>query len=101
MKYGTKTDRDLLIYLFIYLFAFLDRPDGWVTYGESCYYIDDTPTQTWSTARAACQSRGADLPIIKSAEENEFVGNLTFEQDTVTWGGAWIGILRNQTDDKL
>ena len=22
-------------------------------------------------------------------------------QDTITWGGAWIGILRNQRDDKL
>ena len=24
-----------------------------------------------------------------------------FAQDTITWGGAWIGILRNQGDDKL
>ena len=70
-------------------------------HGESCYYIDDTPTTAWSTARQDCQSRGADLPIFKSADENEFIVNLVLKQDTVTYGGAWIGIQRDQEDDKL
>ncbi|XP_068726816.1 perlucin-like protein [Montipora capricornis] len=76
-------------------------PAGWVRHGKSCYYIDDTPTKTWSAARAACKGLGADLPIITSAEENKFIGDLVFKQTTLTWGGAWIGIKRKQADDKL
>ena len=41
------------------------------------------------------------MPIIKSEDENEFIGDLVFAQDTVTWGGAWIGIERHQADNKL
>ena len=91
-------------YLFNYLylhFAYLECEAGWIRHGESCYYIDDTPTQHFSTAREACQSRGADLPIIKSTDENEFIVDLIFKQDTVTLGGAWIGIQRDPGDHKL
>ena len=82
-------------------FASSECEAGWVRHGESCYYIDDTPTQAWSAARQACQSRGADLPIIQSADENEFIADLVSKQDKITWGGAWIGILRNQGNDRL
>ena len=81
-------------------FVYSECPAGWLRHGQSCYYINDSPTQTWSAARADCQSRGADLPIIKSAEENEFIGDLVFKQTIVTWGGAWIGIKRH-ADNKL
>ena len=93
----------LLVCLFIYFYfvAYSECEAGWVRHAESCYYIDDTPTQTWNAARQASQRHGADLPIIKSAEENQFIIDLVFAQNTITWGGAWIGILRNQTDDKL
>ena len=82
------------------LFACSGCSVGWDRHGKSCYYIDDTPTQAWSDARAACKSRSADLPIIKSAEQNEFIASMVFQQDTITWGGVWIGIKR-QADDKL
>ena len=92
--------KQTMAYLFPF-FAFSGCPAGWVRHGTSCYYIDDTPTQTWSAARAACRGLGADLPIITSAEENKFIGDLVFKQTTLTWGGAWIGIQRKLADDKL
>ena len=92
--------KQTMVYLFPF-FAFSGCPAGWVRHGKSCYYIDDTPTQAWSAARAACKGLGADLPIIRSAEENKFIGDLVFKQATLTWGCAWIGIQRNQADDKL
>ena len=92
--------KQTMAYLFPF-FAFSGCPAGWVRHGTSCYYIDDTPTQTWSAARAACRGLRADLPIITSAEKNKFIGDLVFKQTTLTWGGAWIGIQRKQADDKL
>ena len=92
--------KQTMVYLFPF-FAFSGCPTGWVRHGKSCYYIDDTPTQTWSAARAACKGLGADLPIISSADENKFIGDLVFKQATLTWGGAWIGIQRKQADNKL
>ena len=33
--------------------------------------------------------------------ENQFIADLVLKQKTVTWGGAWIGIQRNDADGKL
>ena len=74
-------------YLFPF-FTFSGCPAGWVRHGTSCYCIDDTPTQTWSAARAACRGLGADLPIITSAEENKFIGDLVW---CVDWNPAKTG----------
>ena len=41
---------------------------------------------------------GGDLPIIASAEENQFVQDLVFKQNTVTGKGAWIGLKRNDAN---
>ena len=45
-----------------------------------------------------CQSIGADLPIINSAEENTSVRNLLNAQGSKQ---AWIGLRRNVTDSKF
>ena len=63
--------------------------------------MDDTPAVTWITAREACQSRDANLPIIKSADENEFIVDLVIKEAKGRISIAWIGIERNQKDDKL
>ena len=88
------SSRDLLVYILLYLGC----PPGWVPHGSSCYYIDDTPTQNQKDARTTCQSMGGDLPIIASAEENQFVQDLVFKQNTVTGKGAWIGLKRNDAN---
>ena len=75
-------------------------PAGWVRRGRSCYYIDDTPTAKWSDARQRCQNMGADLVIIRSAKENDFILDLVKKQDRITWYGAWLGLQR-KADSKF
>ena len=43
-------------------------PTGWRKYEGSCYYTS-TGKKTWSKGREYCQSKGADLAIVKSQEE--------------------------------
>ena len=93
----TRSDQYFLFFLTL---CCLDCPSGWVRYGESCYFIDDTPTQSWSDARSTCQNMGGDLPIIGSAKENKFILSLIQKQDTYTALGAWIGFQR-KADSKF
>ena len=46
-------------------------------------------------ARQQCQNIGADLPIISSAEENNFIADLLEKEDK---GWAWLGLQRNPSD---
>ena len=68
--------------------------------GQSCYYVEDTLTAKWSDARAFCQNLGADLVVINSAEENDFVYDLVMDQETLTEGKSWIGLKKNTDDQK-
>ena len=81
-------------------FACSECPAGWVKHGASCYSVQDTPTQHQNNARQHCQDVGANLAIIKSADQNDFIFNLIRSQNTVTKWGAWIGIER-RADGKL
>lgn len=69
-------------------------PQGWHRHGSSCYVIHDTPTTNWSDALAFCQNHDAHLPIIKSADENDFIFRLIMSHSNVRNGGAWIGLNR-------
>ncbi|KAM4539610.1 C-type lectin domain family 9 member A-like isoform 1-T1 [Odontesthes bonariensis] len=60
-------------------------PDGWTRFGLSCYF-KFTEWKTWSDSRKLCQKRGADLVIINSKEEQEFVHKLNGN------GESWIGL---------
>ena len=56
-----------------------------------------TPTSSWSAARNICQILGADLVVIKSEAENQFIYNDVY----VKKGGSgvlWIGMKRNTRD---
>ena len=46
--------------------------------------------------RQTCQSKGGDLAIIRSAQENDFILDLLMKQTTVNENGTWIGL---QKDD--
>ena len=59
---------------------------------KSCYYISPTVTGTFSDARRRCQSLGADLAIIKSANENNFLYNLV--KNSTAPKSPWIGLKR-------
>ena len=73
---------------------------GWVQHGKSCYIVIDIPTTEWSTARRNCLKFGGDLAKITSNDENQFVSNLTNNQNYTTRLGAWLGLHR-KADDKF
>ncbi len=45
---------------------------GWLNYEVYCYYNSQT-SATWNNSRAYCQKFGADLLIIKSQAEFDFI----------------------------
>ncbi|XP_076610606.1 CD209 antigen-like protein D [Chaetodon auriga] len=61
------------------------RDKGWKRFRCSCYY-KSTERRTWTASRRFCQSRGADLVIINSKEEHDFVRELNEA------GASWIGL---------
>ncbi|XP_045074859.1 CD209 antigen-like protein E [Coregonus clupeaformis] len=64
-------------------------PEGWQKF-ESSWYFLSTETKTWKESREDCLVRGADLVIINSENEQEFVFNLS--------NGVWIGLTDSVTE---
>ncbi|XP_039677183.1 CD209 antigen-like protein A [Perca fluviatilis] len=65
---------------------------GWTRYQCSCYY-KSIKMKNWTESRKDCQNRGADLVIIKSKEENDFVSELNKPET------SWIGLQSVSTND--
>ncbi|XP_024654925.2 C-type lectin domain family 17, member A-like [Maylandia zebra] len=63
-------------------------PEGWMRFGSK-FYFKSTEKKTWSESRRACQDKGADLVMINSKEEQEFVSKFG--------GHSWIGLEAKQT----
>uniref|UniRef100_A0A4W6FUR7 C-type lectin domain-containing protein n=1 Tax=Lates calcarifer TaxID=8187 RepID=A0A4W6FUR7_LATCA len=59
-------------------------PTGWTNFSCSCYLFSDE-SGSWDQGRENCRARGADLVVIDSPKEQEFL--LRF-----TSGSAWIGL---------
>ncbi|KAL6466573.1 hypothetical protein MHYP_G00243770 [Metynnis hypsauchen] len=56
--------------------------EGWKKFGSSHYYIS-TEKKSWSAARQACREKGADLVVINSREEQEFI----YKENKYVWIG--------------
>nr|UBK24431.1 CTL3 [Takifugu obscurus] len=66
--------------------------NGWKKFDFSCYYVSTT-TKSWKQSREFCTSRGGDLLIVNSGEEQAFVNTLL-----KTDQNAWMGLSDTVTE---
>uniref|UniRef100_A0AAY4DP32 C-type lectin domain-containing protein n=1 Tax=Denticeps clupeoides TaxID=299321 RepID=A0AAY4DP32_9TELE len=59
-------------------------------YFGSSFYSISNEQKPWNESRAECRGRGADLVVINSLEEQEFIHNLTIR--------TWIGLTDNEQE---
>ncbi|XP_044027556.1 CD209 antigen-like protein E [Siniperca chuatsi] len=71
-------------------------PMDWHLFNNSCYFISRT-TRDWPESQSYCQSQGAHLAIIHTAEEQTFLWNLLPRGH---WNAYWFGISDEQTEDQ-
>ncbi|XP_067045973.1 delta-like protein A [Acropora muricata] len=71
--------------------SFEDCQEGWVKHNHSFYCMTSYRRHHMKKARQRCQKMSADLPIIKSRSENDFVLNLMPEKY------VWLGMKRNNS----
>uniref|UniRef100_A0A8C6TAT9 C-type lectin domain-containing protein n=1 Tax=Neogobius melanostomus TaxID=47308 RepID=A0A8C6TAT9_9GOBI len=62
---------------------------GWTPFGTRCFKFFDSHL-TWTEAEKSCQSLGANLASIHSAEEHTFISGLIKEANGENWQ-TWIG----------
>uniref|UniRef100_A0A3B1K4M0 C-type lectin domain-containing protein n=1 Tax=Astyanax mexicanus TaxID=7994 RepID=A0A3B1K4M0_ASTMX len=67
--------------------------EGWRYFSSSVYYIS-TEKKSWSGSREDCRRKGADLVIINSREEQEFVDSLSVCKDAA----VFIGLTDQDTE---
>lgn len=110
MEHGSGMEPDAVSfrmteYCFIWFFAILLKlylvlcPLGWLNYEIYCYYPSSSAA-TWANARVYCQLYGADLLVIKTQAEFDFI-----EPYAATiigsYGHALIGYYTNVTTRRM
>ncbi|KAM4725658.1 uncharacterized protein FYW61_013782 [Anableps anableps] len=68
---------------------------NWHLFNNSCYFIS-SERRTWTRSQTYCQSQGAHLAIILTAEEQTFLWDLLPRGH---WNSYWFGITDAKTED--
>ncbi|RVE67080.1 hypothetical protein OJAV_G00113640 [Oryzias javanicus] len=68
-------------------------PETWMRFGHNCYY-KSTEDKNWINSRRFCQYVGADLLVINSKEEQDFVSKLNPNAE------SWIGLYGEHRSSK-
>lgn len=71
-------------------------PGDWHLFNNSCYLISSL-RKDWTESKSYCESQGAHLAIIHTAEEQTFLWNLLPRGH---WNVYWFGITDGQTEDE-
>ncbi|KAJ8260444.1 hypothetical protein GJAV_G00182220 [Gymnothorax javanicus] len=66
-------------------------PQGWQLFHSKCYFFS-TESKSWAESRIDCIKRGADLVIIESKEEQDFISTNSKYYD------HWIGLSDTVTE---
>ncbi|KAJ8372140.1 hypothetical protein AAFF_G00294240 [Aldrovandia affinis] len=66
-------------------------PEGWEQSNSKCYYFS-TEFKNWNDSRSDCLKQGADLVIIESKDEQDFISK--HRRDEV----YWIGLSDSETE---
>ncbi|KAG7484565.1 hypothetical protein MATL_G00050820 [Megalops atlanticus] len=67
-------------------------PQGWEQFNSKCYYFSTEGWHGWEQSRSDCQWYGADLVIVNSIEEQEFISKHTKGHH------YWIGLSDSETE---
>ncbi|XP_067304644.1 C-type lectin domain family 4 member A [Pseudorasbora parva] len=73
-------------------------PQNWIQNGSSCYYFHTGQSwNTWTESQEYCKKYGAQLAIIDSVREQEFINQHSeFYYDK--YHGYWIGLFENSAN---
>ncbi|KAM4568382.1 C-type lectin domain family 4 member C-like [Fundulus diaphanus] len=75
--------------------------DDWLLFQSNCYLITKSLTsywwKTWKQSRESCAEKNAELVVIDSKEEQEFV-NTNIEKYDDNKHGYWIGLQKDTKD---
>ncbi|KAK0143110.1 C-type lectin domain family 4 member M [Merluccius polli] len=95
---GTASSDPVKLYVYGKIWTWSDpRPDGWMYFNHSLYFISTTE-RNWTASRDYCLQRDADLVVINSREEelcchdNRYYYYLKQELVSVLGFFCWIGL---------
>ncbi|XP_024114249.1 C-type lectin domain family 12 member B isoform X1 [Oryzias melastigma] len=74
--------------------------DGWVLFQSNCYLFTKDEYfknwKTWKKSQEFCKEKNADLVVIETLEEQEFIINNTSQYDS-SKHGYWIGLSKTDS----
>ncbi|XP_040899675.1 uncharacterized protein LOC121185526 [Toxotes jaculatrix] len=74
---------------------------GWILFQEKCYlFYNNNPWKTWQESQKYCKDTAADLVVIDSLQEQEFLSNHT-EYYYDKYHGYWLGLHQSADENWL